>query len=232
MHLCAQSSVRSADFEAERAPTTERDSDRFFVVTGGPGSGKTAVVDALAAAGYAVCAESARRIVRDQLAIGGSALPWRDRALYAELLLSSEVRSHRLACDERGVVVFDRGLPDVVAMSRLAGREVPRHFERAAEQYRYNARVFIAPPWREIFVRDGERKQSFADAARAYEVVAETYTRCGYELIELPRVSVVDRAEIVADAALGTERRLWAQKGPARLERPSRSPVSRLRAVG
>lgn len=69
------------------------DTDRFFVLTGGPGSGKTTLIEALRAQGFATAPEAGRGIIRDQMAIGGPALPWQDRAFFAELMLSWELRS-------------------------------------------------------------------------------------------------------------------------------------------
>jgi predicted ATPase len=73
------------------------DCDRFFVITGGPGSGKSTLVAALAARGYPHMPEAGRAIIRDQVAIGGEALPWSDRRAFAELMLGRELRSHRAA---------------------------------------------------------------------------------------------------------------------------------------
>ena len=49
--------------------------DRFFVLTGGPGSGKTTLVDALKALGYATTAEAGRGVIREQMESGGDACP-------------------------------------------------------------------------------------------------------------------------------------------------------------
>ena len=51
-------------------------------------------------------------------------------------------------------------------MLRLLDLPVPAHMEKAAETFRYNRRVFIAPPWPEIFTQDSERKQTLAEAER------------------------------------------------------------------
>lgn len=59
--------------------------DHMFVVTGGPGSGKSSLIDAMARRGFRTMPEAGRAIIRDQVGIGGSALPWADRALFAEL---------------------------------------------------------------------------------------------------------------------------------------------------
>jgi len=174
---------------------------RFFVITGGPGSGKSTLLAALSARGYAHTQEAGRAIIRAQAAIGGSALPWADRELFAELMLSWEMRSHELASRDTQPVFFDRGVPDVAGYLRLIGAAVPPHVHRAAQSIRYATRVFIAPPWPEIYVQDAERKQDFAEAVRTYEALAATYVEYGYELCILPKCSVGERVDFVLERA-------------------------------
>ncbi|GAA2816253.1 putative ATPase [Aminobacter aminovorans] len=176
-------------------------SNRFFVLTGGPGSGKTTLIECLSAAGYATSVEAGRGIIRDQLAISGTALPWHDRALFAELMLSWEMRSHAIAEATPGSVFFDRGVPDVIGYLRLAGLEVPAHVEQAAREFRYNRRVFILPHWPEIFAQDSERRQDENEARRTHASMVATYTACGYDLVEIPKASVKDRLAFIQDNA-------------------------------
>src|SRR5262249_45119168 len=61
-----------------------QDYDRFFILTGGPGSGKSSLIDALERLGYRRSVEAGRGIIQDQVDIGGRALPWADRVLFAE----------------------------------------------------------------------------------------------------------------------------------------------------
>jgi predicted ATPase len=177
------------------------DTDRFFVLTGGPGSGKTTLIAALGETGYPHSSEAGRGVIRDQVAIGGRALPWRDPAAFAELMLCWEMRSHHLAREQAGPTFFDRGMPDVAGYLRLLGLPVPAHVAKAVEAFRYNRRVFIAPPWPDIFRQDSERRQSFDEAVRTYEAMVATYDEYGYELIELPRSSVAERVRFVIENA-------------------------------
>ena len=58
--------------------------DTFFVLTGGPGSGKTSIIDALIGRGVFCVSEAARNIIKEQLRIGGSAVPWSDARTFRE----------------------------------------------------------------------------------------------------------------------------------------------------
>jgi len=177
--------------------TTVQNSERFFVLTGGPGSGKSALADALEQAGYARTVEAGRGVIQDQMAIGGNALPWADTMAFAELMICWEMRSYRMAEHCTRPVFFDRGIPDVAGYLRLLGRPVPKHIEKAAKIFRYNRRVFVAPPWEAIYLHDRERKQDLAEAVRTYEAMLATYAECGYETVELPRVPVPERVRFV-----------------------------------
>jgi predicted ATPase len=69
--------------------------------------------------------------------------------------------------------------------------------QSAAAMFRYNRSVFISPPWEEIFQQDSERKKGFDEAVRTYDALVATYTTYGYELVEIPRISVEERARFV-----------------------------------
>ncbi len=173
------------------------DSDRFIVVTGGPGAGKTTLIEALAATGLTCMPEAGRAIIRDQMAIDGPALPWADRAAFAEAMLQWELRSWHEAARLSGPVLFDRGLPDVPGYLALCGLPVPPHARRAAERFRYRRDVFIAPPWPAIFARDTERRQDFAEAEATHAAMVAAYTALGYALIPLPLAPVAERVAFV-----------------------------------
>lgn len=174
-----------------------RDTDRLHVVTGGPGSGKSTLIDALAAAGIATSAEVGRAIIKEELAAGGTALPWSDHRAFADRMIEREIAAHADALAGGQTVVLDRGVPDVIGFLRASGLAVPRHIDAAARACRYNPRVFIAPWWEAIFTTDAERKQTPAEARDTFAVMIETYRDYGYTLVELPRASVAERVRFI-----------------------------------
>ncbi|MBR9765609.1 MAG: AAA family ATPase [Rhodobacteraceae bacterium] len=172
-------------------------SDQFFIVTGGPGAGKTSLITELARRGFHTIPESGRAIIREEVQSGGDALPWADRMAYAERMLERDLRACSAAQALSGAVIFDRGIPDIMGYLTLCGLPVPPNVAAVAKAARYNRRAFLAPFWDEIFTQDSERKQTRAEAEATCAVMRETYIALGYEITELPRIEVESRADFV-----------------------------------
>jgi predicted ATPase len=177
---------------------TEPSGHRFTIITGGPGAGKTSLIDELRRRGFAGTQEAGRAIIADQALIGGPATHTADAALFAELMLAWEMRSYRMAEDSQArAVFFDRGIPELTGYMRMIGRPVPAHVETAARVFRYRPAVFIAPPWPEIYTTDAERKQDYAEAVATCDAVRAAYLSHEYEPVDLPLAPVAERADFV-----------------------------------
>ncbi|HEX8389128.1 MAG TPA: AAA family ATPase [Sphingomonas sp.] len=186
--------------------------DRLHVVTGGPGSGKTTLIDALARAGVATSPEVGRAVIKEELARGGNAVPWGDERAFADRMIGRECAAHAAALASGRTVVLDRGVPDVIGFLRVSALNVPPLIDAAAKSHRYNARVFLAPFWAEIYVHDAERIQPPSLARATEAIMRETYAGYGYRLVELPRAGVEARVRFVLDH-LATEERAVLQGG-------------------
>ena len=171
--------------------------DPRIVITGGPGSGKTTLIDALGGKGFAVEPEAGRAVIREQLARGGDALPWMDRAAFADAMLEHDLTAHERRNAATEPVFFDRGIPDITGYLDLCDLPIPARVDVAARTHRYRQTVFIAPFWPEIFTQDAERRQDTDEARRTFEVMARTYPAYGYDLIELPRAPVEERVAFI-----------------------------------
>jgi predicted ATPase len=169
----------------------------FYVLTGGPGSGKTSIVERLAARGFVTVAETGRDILRQQVAIGGRAVHWDDAVTFRELMLARGMADFERMEGETSPVFFDRGITELTGYCRLIGVPVPDHIRKAVEHYRYNPMVFATPPWPEIYAHDALRKQDEDEAVRSFELACEAYVEAGYRIVEVPRAPVGDRAAFV-----------------------------------
>jgi predicted ATPase len=177
--------------------------DRFVVISGCSGGGKSSVLAELAARGFRTFAEPGRQIVKEQTAIGGDALPYVDDRAFGELCISRTMNRMIEAADADDHVFFDRSLIDPIAYFDHASLDVPAHWTRAAELFRFNAKVFLVPPWPEIFANDSERRHSFEDALAQYKTLPKIYERFGYAPVIVPKAPVAARADFILCALRG-----------------------------
>ncbi len=191
------------DFDTKHYPPLPDSSivrrDNFFVLTGGSGTGKSTLVEALGREGYPCVREVGRQIVQEQLAIEGGVTPWDNPLGFRALLFERSVAAFQGVEERERPVFFDRGICECIGYSRFLGVPVPDAYVEAARLFRYAPTVFVTPPWQEIFENDPERPQSWDDAVRDYEVNAEAYAEAGYTLVEVPRTSVEKRVAFVLD---------------------------------
>lgn len=170
---------------------------KLYIITGGPGVGKTTVIEGLKARGFYCVDEVARQIIKTQMESGGNALPWGDIPEYTQLMLSRSIETYIENRKNAEITFFDRGIPDTLAYAHLTGLEIFPGLTEAAERYRYNLTVFILPPWTEIYQTDKERKQSFREAVDTYEMMKKIYAECGYRLIEVPKLENKKRIDFI-----------------------------------
>ncbi len=180
------------------APSPTAGTDRFVIISGCSGGGKSSLLRVLRLRGYAVVEEPGRRIVASELESGGLALPWVDGVAFArralELSLADRASAERLP----GLVFFDRSLIDAAAALR--------HFtakpaiDGRCRTVLYNRQVFVTPPWPEIYVMDQERRHEITEAMAEYDRLIEVYPSLGYEICVLPKIDVGARADFILTA--------------------------------
>src|SRR6516165_9526396 len=178
------------------------DSSRFVVISGCSSGGKSTLLAELGRRGHATVEEPGRRIVRQELAGEGSALPWVDGAAFTWRAIELAIADRRAAADRTaGWVFFDRGLVDAAAaLEHHTGEPA---LDTLGQAHRYHRRVFLAPPWPEIYVTDPERRHGFDQAIAEYHRLLVVYPSLGYEVIVLPKVGVADRADFILHTLAG-----------------------------
>lgn len=171
--------------------------NNFYIFTGGPGSGKTTLTDELSKMGYCCVTEVGRKIIQEQILNNEDALPWMDTKKYSDKMLQYSIQDYMDLFESGEIYFFDRGIPDILGYSELINLPDRKEHYKATKDYRYNPTVFIFPPWKEIYKTDGERKQDFELAVATYQCIWKVYDEAGYNLIELPCVSVQERIDFI-----------------------------------
>jgi predicted ATPase len=169
----------------------------MIAISGGPGAGKTRTLAELERRGFRCVAEAARQIIQEQVCGCGDALPWRDQGRYCRLMLERSIASYRENVAADSITFFDRGVPDTLCYARLTGLMLEDEILAACNTYRYAQQVFLAPPWREIYATDTERKQTYDEAMRTYELMVKAYEDCEYQVVEIPQTDPAQRADFI-----------------------------------
>ena len=167
-----------------------------YVITGGPGFGKTVLLEKLHELGYPVGCEIARQIIAHQIAGGGVLLPWKDAAGFEKRVMEERINFLN-SIDIKKIAFSDRGLPDQVAFSWYKGKEISQQLKVALSSNFYAKKVFLTPPWREIFCNDQIRTETFEEAEKIHSFVVKAYQENGYELIDLPLGTPEERIEFI-----------------------------------
>lgn len=167
-----------------------------IIISGGPGFGKTSVINALNQLGFACEHEISRSIIKEQLDNGGDILPWKNLELFSRIVFEKRVKQFHEAPGQ-GLVFFDRGVPDVLAYMMLDNIEIPDKYYKSLLEINYSNLVFLTPPWELIFTNDSERMENFSQAVVIHQKIEEMYRELGYQTCALPLLPVNERVNFI-----------------------------------
>ena len=170
------------------------------MLTGGPGSGKTTLINLLKKEGYPCFEEASRKYIQMGKAEGKddffaedpltfSQLIWKDRK--EQFFLASEMIEGN---DKGHLVFFDRGLADVTAYLRHT-KSPQNNWEKELSKYPYD-KVFSIAPVASIYQKDDSRMETFQEALLLHQAIKESYHELG-PLIEVPFLTPEDRMKFI-----------------------------------
>ena len=168
-----------------------------IVITGGPGTGKSTVINELIQMNYTCMPEISRKITLDAQKKGTVQLFLEKPLLFSQMLLEGRVRQYKDADQKKAsVVFFDRGIPDVHGYMNYLGVDYPKQYKKMSMQHKYT-QVFMMPPWQKIYISDNERYESFEQSLAIYNHLERTYKDLNYNVIEVPIGSVNKRVDFI-----------------------------------
>lgn len=168
-----------------------------IVITGGPGSGKTALINYLEREGDPVMHEISREVTLEAQKQGIEQLFLENPILFSEKLLEGRFNQFVEAKHCAAPILFyDRGMPDVTAYMDFLNIHYPEKFNDVCLQNRYN-KVFVLPPWEAIYQKDNERYESFEQAEKIFHYLRDSYQKYGYKVVQVPVGTIEDRVQFI-----------------------------------
>ncbi|GAA4940707.1 ATP-binding protein [Algibacter agarivorans] len=172
-------------------------STKKIVITGGPGTGKSTLINELIRRGYSCLEEISRQVTLDAKKEGIDQLFLSKPLLFSELLIKGRQKQYVAAnIFTNETVFFDRGVPDVLAYMDFIGDTYPENFVEISKNSIYDM-VFILKPWKAIYTSDNERYESFKQALEIHDYLLRTYQSFNYKLIDVPFDTVEKRTDFI-----------------------------------
>jgi len=177
---------------------------RKIIITGGPSTGKTTIISKLQEKGYYCFPEFIRSITKELREdnnkitfISNPIVSVADPYEFNLQVLNGRIQQYKsfMECD-KSFAFFDRGIPDVLAYMDLFGQTYDAPFIKACKDHLYDE-IFLLPPWKDIYVSDNERYESFEEAQQIYYYLSKTYTTLGYNYIEVPLDTIENRTNFI-----------------------------------
>ena len=168
-----------------------------IVLSGGPGTGKTTLLNELIAAGHHCFKEISREIIDREVKLKSDILPWDNLEAFTSEVIKGRKQQFNMA--EDGMNFYDRSIIDSLAYMRKDKLTIKEEWFNLGKLLRYDEMVFITPPWEEIYTIDAQRKESYQTLLALHEVLINSYNEFGYTVQIIPKGSVKERLKFILD---------------------------------
>jgi len=168
--------------------------NNWYVVSGGPCSGKTTLIQLLKQRGFPVVHEHARQRIDRELRNGMTLDEVRrDQYEFQRGVLEMQLE-HESNVPPEQLTFFDRGIPDTLAYSRFHGLPPDAYIAEAVAHCAYH-QVFMLDLL--PLVGDYARTEDTAAQTEIQQLLLEVYTSLPFPLVQVPVLPPDERVEFV-----------------------------------
>ncbi len=175
-----------------------------IVITGAPGTGKTSIINQLEKNSFFCFHEVIRLMTREAQKKSGSQkmtsnpiVSVSDPYQFNKKILTERIKQFQEATNmDQNLLFYDRGIPDVLAYMHYFKQEYNDDFLTECQLNKYNF-VFLLPPWKDIYICDEERLESFEQATEIHHSLKKIYEDLGYDCIEVPLGTIEERIDFI-----------------------------------
>jgi predicted ATPase len=166
----------------------------WYVLTGGPGSGKTTTIELIAAKGYKTTIEHARHYIQTQMQKGKTADEVRRNQEEFQMgVLDMQIEQERLLSPQE-TVFLDRALPDALAYFHFLNLPVNKKLIEANKIFRYK-RIFILDLL--PLIQDYARKEDERSQIKIHELIIKVYSELDCPITYVPVLSPEERVQYI-----------------------------------
>lgn len=166
----------------------------WYVITGGPCSGKSTTVELLKQRGYRTTIEGARHFLETERANGRTFEEVRRNQLeFQSRVLGMQIEHERMLPQDE-VVFLDRAIPDARAYYRFLDLPEDERLAEALEKVSYK-KVFILDPL--PLVNDYARRENEPAQRSLHRLITEVYRSLPFPVIEVPVMPAEHRVEFI-----------------------------------
>ena len=166
----------------------------WYVITGGPGSGKTTSINLLKARGYKTTIEHARHYLDTQRIKGKTVEEVRiNQAEFQMGILDMQIeQEQQLSADD--VIFLDRAIPDSLAYCRFLDLPEDKKLSDALRTVFYK-KVFIMECL--PLVQDYARREDKAAQKKIHSLLIEVYESLHFPIISIPVLPSEERIDFI-----------------------------------
>ena len=168
-----------------------------FIISGGPGFGKTTLLKKLEERQYSVFYEAAIAVIQEQKKSNKPIFPWDNRIAFDHELIK-KMRVDYQQGKSNFYNFYDRGFPDLIGWREYDNLD-SADVRELVISHPYEKLVFFTKPWKAIYKSTEDRPYLFEEASIINQVLARSYCRLGYMIEYLPQANVEIRANFVLE---------------------------------
>lgn len=166
----------------------------WYVITGGPSTGKTTVINLLSERGYKTTIEHARHYIDTMKDEGNTVEEIRANKRQFQLGVLDMQIDQEAELSPSDIVFLDRAIPDAMAYYQFLDLEYNQKLLDAVQQVSYK-KIFILD--RLPFVNDYARTEDEQAQKLIHKLIIEVYQLLGFPVVFVPVASPDKRIEFI-----------------------------------
>ncbi|MBB5334427.1 AAA family ATPase [Chryseobacterium koreense] len=166
----------------------------WYVITGGPSTGKTTTIDLLQKLGYHTTIEYARHYIDTMRNVGDSVEEIRSNKKKFQLAVLEMQIAQEASLNKDDLVFLDRAIPDAMAYYQFLKLDYDEELRKAVNEVSYK-KIFILE--RLPFTKDYARTENEDDQKVIHQLIIETYTNLGFPIVFVPVLPPEERVQFI-----------------------------------